>query len=139
MTGTGTAGKAVAPEGGSTAALLAFAADAALIVIFAGAGRSEHAREATLAGLAETAWPFLAGLAIAWALALVWRRPTAVLRAGVPVWIGAVAIGMLLRLATGQGIAPAFVMVATLVLGALLVGWRLIAALVRHLLRRPRG
>lgn len=122
----------------STTALLALAVDAALVVLFAGAGRSEHAREATAAGLFATAWPFLAGLALAWAVALVWRRPLGVLRAGVPVWIGAVAIGMLLRLATGQGIAPAFITVATLVLGALLVGWRLVAALVRRLTRRSR-
>lgn len=135
----GEATQAPAQQARSTTALVAFAADAALVASFAALGRSEHARAATVAGLLETAWPFLTGLALAWVLALAWRQPLGVVRAGVPVWIGAVAIGMLLRLATGQGIAPAFIAVATIVLGAMLVGWRAIAALVRHLSRRSHG
>lgn len=123
----------VAPRGAAPLALLL---DAALVVLFAALGRSEHGEAATLAGLWGTAWPFLAGLAVAWAACRVWRRPAAPLRSGVPVWIGAVAIGMLLRVVTGAGTAPAFIVVATLVLGAFLVGWRGVAALVARLRRR---
>jgi hypothetical protein len=38
---------------------------------------------------------------------------------------------MLLRVVTGQGTAPTFVLVATLVLAVLLLGWRLVGARLR--------
>ncbi|RKQ94926.1 hypothetical protein U746_0683 [Mycolicibacterium mucogenicum 261Sha1.1M5] len=108
----------------------ALALDAILIVVFAAIGRESHAREATLLGPLETAWPFLAGLAISWLLTLAWRRPAAILRTGLPVWIGTVALGMLFRALTDQGTALPFVIVATLTVGAFLLGWRLIALLM---------
>lgn len=117
---------------------LALACDVALVTLFAGLGRSEHAREATLLGLFETAWPFLAGLAIMWIATLAFRRPLAILRTGVPVWIGTVAIGMLLRVATGSGAALPFVLVATGTLAVFLLGWRAIAALIIRLRRRAK-
>ena len=116
--------------------VLALIVDAALVLLFAGLGRGSHARAATLAGLFETAWPFLAGLALVWLVALVWRRPLAPLRSGVPVWLGTVAVGLLLRAAIGAGTALPFVIVATLTLGLFLVGWRGIAALITRLRRR---
>lgn len=115
----------------------ALALDAALVVLFAGIGRGSHARVATLAGLFDTAWPFLAGLAIVWLVALAWRRPVAVWRTGLPVWIGTAGVGLLLRALVGQGTALPFVIVATLTLCAFLLGWRLIAALAARLRRRP--
>lgn len=124
------------PRASAGVAVGALALDAALVVLFAGIGRGSHARAATLAGLFETAWPFLAGLAIAWLVALAWRRPAAVWRTGLPVWIGTAGIGLLLRALVGQGTALPFVIVATLTLCAFLLGWRLIAALVARLRRR---
>ncbi|MBP1327510.1 FtsH-binding integral membrane protein [Leucobacter exalbidus] len=115
---------------------LAFACDAALLLVFAGLGRSSHARDASVWGLFETAWPFLAGLAIMWLVTRAHRRPLAVLRTGVPLWIGTVALGMALRLLTGSGAALAFVMVATITVAVFLLGWRAIAALVLRLRRR---
>lgn len=109
-----------------------FAVDAALIFVFAAIGRGEHDRAATLSGLFGTAGPFLAALAITWAIAIVWRHPLRVLRAGIPVWIGTVAIGMLFRMLSGQGTALPFVIVATLTLGLFIVGWRLVVALVQR-------
>jgi hypothetical protein len=53
-------------------------------------------------------------------------------RTGLGVWAVTVVGGMLLRLASGQGIAPAFIIVAATVLLVFLVGWRLIAAWVRR-------
>lgn len=114
------------------AVALAAVLDIGLVLLFAGIGRGSHARDATAIGLLETAWPFLAGVAVAWLLSRAWRRPLAPLRTGVPVWIGAVSIGMLLRIATGSGTALAFVIVATTALAALLVGWRGIAALMQR-------
>lgn len=117
-------------------AIGAFLLDAAFVVAFAALGRGSHDREATLAGLFETAWPFLAGLVIAWLVTLAWRRPVAVWRTGLPVWIGSAGLCLLLRALVGQGTALPFVIVATLTLCAMLVGWRLIAALMRVLSAR---
>ena len=49
------------------------------------------------------------------------RRPPAAVTSGLVVWAGALVGGMVLRQASGQGTATAFVVVATLVLGAFLV------------------
>lgn len=116
--------------------MLAFAADAACILIFVAIGRRNHAEGVTLAGIAETAWPFLAGLAAAWLIYRAWRAPTAVRTTGVTVWLSTVAIGMGLRAGTGSGIALSFIVVATLVTGLLLLGWR--AAFAAAAARRAR-
>ena len=116
---------------GLRSAYIAFAVDAALIVLFAAIGRGEHDRAATVAGLFTTAGPFLAGLAISWAISVAWRRPLSIPRTGLPVWIGTVALGMLFRMLFAQGTALPFVIVATLTLALFLVGWRAIFALVQ--------
>ncbi|WP_206446384.1 DUF3054 domain-containing protein [Agrococcus sp. KRD186] len=113
----------------------ALAADAVLVVAFAAIGRATH-DEGVLGplglGLATTAWPFLAALGLGWLLCLGWRAPLAPLRAGVPIWLVTVVGGMLLRALSGQGTAVPFIVVATLTLLALLVGWRAIAVFVRR-------
>lgn len=127
-----------APERNSTrTAGLAFAADVVCILIFVAIGRRNHAEGVTLAGVAQTAWPFLAGLAAGWVLCRAWRAPTAVWPTGVGVWLITVAIGMSVRTGIGAGIALSFVAVATAFTGALLVGWR--AALTAIARRRSRG
>ncbi len=81
----------------------------------------------------HAAWPFLLALAMMWLVALVWKRPFAVLKSGLPVWLGTVALGMVLRVTlTDGGFAVPFLLVALGVLGLTLVGWRLIALPVRH-------
>lgn len=109
--------------------------DTALVLLFAGVGRGSHARESSALGLLETAWPFLLGLAVTWVAARITQHPLAPVRAGVPVWLGTVAIGLLLRAITGSGVALPFVLVATGTLALLLIGWRLIVALVRRIRR----
>ncbi len=102
--------------------------DVVCVTGFAAVGRASH-DEAVLTGLVLTAWPFLVALVAGWLVTLAWRRPVAPVRTGIGVWVVTVAGGMLLRALTGAGTAPAFIVVATLTLGALLVGWRAIAAL----------
>lgn len=114
-------------------AAVAFIVDALLVVVFALSGRASHAEALDAAGVWQTAWPFLAGLAVGWSVARAWRAPAAPARTGIPVWLAALVGGMLLRALSGQGTAPAFVVVATLTLFALLVGWRVLAALVRRI------
>ncbi|GAB7517035.1 DUF3054 domain-containing protein [Rhodococcus qingshengii] len=108
--------------------------DAILVIIFCAIGRRTHEEANALAGLAKTSWPFLTGLVIGWAatFALYRDKFNAVLLVptGVVVWLGAVAIGMILRVLSGQGTQFSFIVVATLVLGAFLLGWRALAPLV---------
>ncbi|MDP9986468.1 DUF3054 domain-containing protein [Arthrobacter sp. FW306-05-C] len=106
--------------------LAAAAADIVLILAFAAIGRDAHHREEPVLGVLLTAWPFLAGAAAGWAAARVWRRPLSVLGAGVPVWLGSLAGGMVLRALTGQTVVIPFVIVATLALAVFLVGYRLL-------------
>ncbi len=95
--------------------------DLMLVAVFAVIGRLSHYGTLTAGGWWTTAWPFLAGTLVAWAALLVVRRPPGAVVSGVVVWLGALVVGMLLRQASGQGTATSFVVVATLVLGALLV------------------
>jgi hypothetical protein len=115
---------------------LALVLDTVLVVTFAALGRASHDSD-VFAGLWQTAWPFLLGLALGWLVTLAWRAPLAPVRTGLGVWAATVIGGMLLRAASGQGTAPAFIIVAALTLLVLLVGWRITAALVARL--RPRG
>ncbi len=105
--------------------------DAVLVVVFAAIGRRSHTEGLTVGGIASTAWPFLAGAVAGWALGLlvVDDGPRS-LAFGAIVLAAAVVVGMLLRQATGQGTAPSFVVVATVSLAVLLLGWRLVARLL---------
>ena len=104
--------------------------DAVLVVVFAVIGRSSHSEGLDAAGVWGTAWPFLAGLAIGWVVARAWRHPSAPWPTGVIVWAATVIVGMLLRIASGQGVQVAFVIIAAVTLAILLIGWRGVAALV---------
>jgi hypothetical protein len=107
----------------------ALALDVAWVTGFAATGRASHHSD-VWAGLFTTAWPFLAALAAGWLVTFAWRAPSAPVRTGLGLWGVTVSGGMLLRAASGQGTAFGFIVVATLVLGATLVGWRAVAALV---------
>jgi Na+/proline symporter len=101
-----------------------FAIDAALIVGFAALGRRSHEEGSSLTGILGVAAPFLVALSVGWLVARAWRAPLS-LRVGVFVWLVTVVGGLALRSAVfGRGIAPAFIAVAFVTLGVLLVGWR---------------
>jgi hypothetical protein len=121
---------ASATRGRPAAAVLA---DVVCVLVFCTIGRRSHAEGITVAGLAETAWPFLAGTAVGWLAARGWRRPATLAPTGLVIWLSTVAIGMLLRKATSQGTAVSFVVVASLVTAILLLGWRAaVSALARR-------
>ena len=111
-------------------ARLAVLLDVCCVLVFVIIGRASHTKGETLGGIASTAWPFLAGLAAGWVLSRAWRRPVALRPAGVIVWLLTVALGMVLRVVSGQGTAAAFIVVALAFLGLFLLGWRLIWRLV---------
>lgn len=111
----------------------AAALDAGAIVVFAVIGRMSH-EEGILGraglGLAQTVWPFLVGAAIGWVLIKGWTAPCSVRPVGVTVWGATLVGGMLLRLASGQGVQLSFVIVAGVVLAAFLMGWRAISGML---------
>ncbi len=113
-------------------AVLSGAIDVVLLVAFVLIGRASHGED--LLGTLVTLWPFLVGLVAGWLVARAWRSPRKVAPTGVIIWASTVVIGMLLRVASGQGIEPSFVVVASLVLALFLVGWRAISLLVVRVL-----
>ncbi len=112
--------------------LIALLADIVSVIVFCTIGRRSHAEGLTVAGIAQTAWPFLAGAGVGWLLIGGWRRPFTVIPTGVVVWVCTVAVGMLLRKATSAGVSTSFVVVASLSTAVLLLGWRSVAALFRR-------
>lgn len=113
--------------------LPAIIVDAVFVLVFAVIGRVSHDEDPL--GFLLTAWPFLIALVVGHALAALVparpRRPWSV-GWGLIVWVVTVGGGMLLRIATGDTAETPFIIVASLVLAALLLGWRLIALLVRR-------
>ncbi|MCV0336440.1 DUF3054 domain-containing protein [Microbacterium sp.] len=113
--------------------LPAVVVDVVLVLIFAAIGRASH--DENPAGFLLTAWPFLIALLVGHLLAALLpgrpRRPWS-LPWGAVVWVVTVAGGMLIRVLSGDTAELPFIIVATLVLGAFLVGWRAIAALLRR-------
>jgi len=112
------------------AGLTALATDVVCVIVFCTIGRRSHAEGLTLSGIAETAWPFLIGTLTGWFVTLGWRRPAALVPTGVAVWLCTVVVGMLLRKVTSAGVAPSFIVVASLSTAVLLLGWRAGAALL---------
>ena len=108
-------------------ARVAVVLDVCCVLIFVIIGRASHTQGESLGGIASTSWPFLCGLAAGWAASRAWRRPLALRPAGLAAWLCTVALGMLLRVVSGQGTAVAFIIVALAFLGLFLLGWRVIA------------
>src|SRR5262249_56833284 len=77
------------------------------VLAFVAIGRASHDHGESAAGLASTAWPFLTGLATGWLVTRAWRRPSTIVPGGVGAWLGAGAVGMILRVAARPGTAPA--------------------------------
>jgi hypothetical protein len=120
--------------------VVAFLVDVVLVVVFAAIGRASHARANPITDALATAWPFLVGTVVGWAVVRLLRKgwPLEV-GPGITVWFATVVFGMLLRLATGQGTALPFVAVAAATLGVFLVGWRaLVSRGARRRQARPR-
>jgi Protein of unknown function (DUF3054) len=113
-------------------ALIAMFADVVCVIVFCTIGRRSHAEGLTVAGIAQTAWPFLAGTGVGWLLIGGWRRPFTVIPVGVVVWVCTVVVGMLLRKVTSAGVSTSFVVVASVSTAVLLLGWRAAAALFRR-------
>ncbi len=115
---------------------LGLGADLLAVLVFVVLGRRTHDGDTgvqVLTGSAATAWPFLAGTAVGWAVLQLAGRaghgpePTS-LRGGLTVLVATVSVGMTLRRLAGGGVQASFVAVATTMLALFLLGWRALAA-----------
>ena len=102
--------------------------DALAVLVFAAIGRQSHEEGSGsvpyIAGqVVGIAAPFLVGALLGALLARSWRDPLA-WRSGVAVWVGAVVVGMLLRWAFVDRPPLSFIVVATVSLAVLVLGWR---------------
>ncbi len=112
---------------------VALAVDVLLVLVFAAIGRASHDEANAVVGALVTAWPFLVGTGVGWAIVRVLRKAWPLeVGPGITVWFATVVIGMVLRQSTGQGTAVSFVLVAALVLALFLVGWRALVALLER-------
>lgn len=127
--------------------ILAFGADATIVLGFAAAGRSTHDSGGSTSATLTTAAPFLIGLLIGWAVVLLTglSKPTTSRSlttdisnplsplSGLLIWATTLIVGMGLRVLLGGTAAVPFILVAMVVLGAGLIGWRLVSLFVgRH-------
>lgn len=109
-----------------------FLVDALVVVAFVAIGRSTHHHGLTVAGMTSTTWPFGVGLLAGWILVVGTQRRGGSVAAGVVVWLSTVALGMVLRVVSGQGTVAAFIAVALLFLGSLMLGLRALALVARR-------
>lgn len=113
------------------ARLLPLLIDIVAVVLFAIAGRASHAEHLGLAGIGQTAWPFLVAAVVATGIYSLIAAAGTGFKAGLVVWLVTLLGGMALRLVSGSTAALPFFLVAAGVLGAAFFGWRLVALLLR--------
>ena len=112
--------------------LTAATADVCAVVIFVVLGRRNHSEPVASWSTGAVVAPFLIGLVVGWLAARAWRAPMRP-RVALVVWPCTVAVGMVVRdTVFARSSAFAFVVVATVVLGIELVGWRGVARLVER-------
>ena len=106
------------------------------VLVFVAIGRNNHDEGSSVGGIVRVAAPFLLALAAGWLLARRFDQHPLSLRFGAVVWATALVVGMVLRRTVfNRGIALPFVIVATLFLGVVFLGWR---AVVQLNVRRTR-
>ena len=111
-------------------AVISVVLDVCAVLAFVAIGRHTHHDGDALNGILYTAAPFLGGLATGLLAARAWRRPLALVPAGLGAWLGAAAVGMIIRVLAGQGTAAAFIVVTVAFLGLFILGWRIVVRIV---------
>lgn len=113
-----------------TGATTALVIDVVAVLIFALLGKIFHAEDGfSVGGWLVTAWPFLLGTAIAWALIFtgtVRRAPGTGLGVLLVTWF----VGIVVRSIVNTSVAWGFVITSLIFLGILMIGWRAVASTV---------
>ncbi len=89
-----------------------YAIDLLAVLSFVIIGRSAHGHSDSLAGVWMTSWPFLVGTSVGWLLVKVRSLSITSALAGLIVTLANVVIGMVIRVAVGQGTALGFIAVS---------------------------
>jgi hypothetical protein len=101
--------------------------DLLVVTVFVLVGRRSHDEGENVAGILRVWWPFAAGLGLSGVLSGAWWYPFAWKRV-VGLWLGTVAVGMILRISIqGRDFKPSFVIVTTVFFGLGMIGWRVVA------------
>ena len=101
--------------------------DAASVLALVVVGTRNHDTDTGVVAVIGVGVPFWIALAVVSTLPLVGNDPRST-RAATTVWVGTVALGMVLRnLVFDRGTATPFVIVASLFLFASMFGWRAVA------------
>lgn len=107
--------------------VLAALTDVLAVLLFVTVGRRNHDEGDGVLDVFGTAAPFWGGLLIGWMAWRAWRDPLS-LATGLRVWSVGVVCGLAIRAPIEGELPVSFAIVATLVLGFLLLGWRGVAA-----------
>ncbi|MSO60356.1 MAG: DUF3054 domain-containing protein [Ilumatobacteraceae bacterium] len=100
--------------------------DMTCVLIMVLIGTRNHDQDTGVTGVLGVAAPFWIAVFIAWIMLRAHRSPRA-LSTGASIWVISVSMGMALRhFVWNRGTAVAFVVVATIFLGATMMGWRTI-------------
>ena len=84
--------------------------DGLTVMVFVIIGRANHHHGENVGGVLSTLWPFALGVIVGWTVLIGKKQSGRSLRNGVVVMLSTVAIGMVLRVVSGQGTAFAFKM-----------------------------
>lgn len=105
-------------------------ADLACVLVFAFAGKTSHEASDSDWVVLAIVWPFALAVVLVHAgLVLRGRQTRRLWPEGAVILAVTYLVGMLLRVASGRGIAVAFLIVAVLFLALTMLGWRGLAQL----------
>lgn len=105
---------------------VAFLVDLVVLVVFVAVGRRSHHLHSGVEHSFDVLWPFAVGLVVGWLVTRLDRAPLSLVRAA-GAWVITVGLGMALRINVQDHVFMlAFTIVATLFVGACMLGWRLV-------------
>lgn len=115
-----------------TATVMAVVVDVLAVLLFALIGTLFHSEDGIAVGAwLSASWPFLLGLAVAWALLLT-RTVRLAPGSGLGILIITWLVGVIVRSIVTLSVAWGFVLTSLLFLTILMLGWRIVASLVTH-------
>ena len=104
--------------------------DLLAVTAFVLVGRRSHDEGNGFVDFLRVWWPFAAGLGLSAVCTGAWWYPFVWLRVAL-MWLGTVAVGMILRITVhGRELKLSFVIVTAVFLGVCFFGWRLVARAV---------
>ncbi|MCG7310519.1 DUF3054 domain-containing protein [Brachybacterium sp. ACRRE] len=110
--------------------------DVLAVVLFVAIGLLQHGYDISTQNLVLVGWPFAAALLVGHLAAQTWRAPFRVWPQGVFVWAITIVGAMAVRTLMQAGTEVSFVIVTSIVLGVLMLGWRAIATFLTRGERR---